>query len=1136
MPFTTAQVQQAYVTFFSRAADTAGLNYWTQIASSNLADLYNAFSGSAEYTSAFNGLSNGARVDLVYKNLFGRSADTAGLNYWTLQLDRGAVTLANLALSLGAGSQGTDTTTLANRVTAATAYTSALDTNAKILGYSGTAANAAVKTWLSGITDAASLTAATAAPALASTVTSTIAAGASAAAAGSVFALTTATNNFTGTSGDDSFDAGLNSSSQQTLNSGDRLAGGAGADSLFATINASVTPASITGIEDVTVTVVTNSATVDFTNSTGISTVNSQASTGVGNVVTLAGLSKSVGVSIKDTSMAHTITYSDVSGSTDSATVNISNMSQATGVVTSILGVETLTLNAVGSASSSSTTGIGTLTATQTTKLNVTGDKALNIVDALGTTIITVDASNTSAGVNMDFGGSNMTVTGGSGNDDFTFTAAGDVLVVGGGLNDTFTFGSTYTTADTVDAGDGNDTLSAEAASLVTASATTPTTYRTTSIEKLSLSTAIADTATVNAANISTSINRIELKLGTAATNGTETYIFNAGASTLELDAAISVGAGGTQAMSVGGSATTDTLTIINGTTSATDVLAGLALTTTGFETVTINTTGTGAAGAQTVGAIDITATGTATPTLVVTGSNALTTGVITMAGTLDATGTTGSTGVTMVAGTNTITKALGGTGADTFFGNNAVTTKLTVDGGAGNDSITSHAGADSILGGDGADSIQSGSGNDFINAGAGNDTYNIATAGDLQTGDTIIGGDGTDKLKLSSIATDSAAVFQSVSGFEVLEMSEAGTGTVTMSNFINNQTFTRVDFGDVGGGGTATVNNAADAVTNVRLLAGLEADNAVFDRLIDGPANSVTLENFAGVAISVTALTLADEETITYTSDTAASDMIVTTLNAADLKTLFVTGAGDITIGTLSSTLLATLDASGSSGVVSVSNTSNVVAANVTAGTGALTYTGGLLADTITGGIAADVLNGAAGADIINAGAGSDTITGGTGADVINVGSGTERLTYTVGDTATGATAAGAVTSLALTGADVITGMGTSDVISFTATGYTGVGNAATGIFQTALLTTATLTENTGNAIRGSWAADTTTGSGTFIVNSSGADTLLIWDANDVAATYAAQAVVLVGVTGVTAAATEPVDNSTIVITLTVA
>lgn len=168
MALTTAQIQNAYVAFFNRPADVAGLNYWSSYTGS-LAELYATFAQQTEYTNTFTGMNNTAKVNAVYANLLGRTPDTAGLNYWVLQLDQGKVTLANLALAVVNGAQGTDATTVANKVSAATAYTNSLDTTAEIVNYANATSTgiAAVKSWLAGVnSDAASLTAATAAAAI----------------------------------------------------------------------------------------------------------------------------------------------------------------------------------------------------------------------------------------------------------------------------------------------------------------------------------------------------------------------------------------------------------------------------------------------------------------------------------------------------------------------------------------------------------------------------------------------------------------------------------------------------------------------------------------------------------------------------------------------------------------------------------------------------------------------------------------------------------------------------------------------------------------------------------------------------------------------------------------------------------
>ena len=84
--------------------------------------------------------------------------------------------------------------------------------------------------------------------------------------------------------------------------------------------------------------------------------------------------------------------------------------------------------------------------------------------------------------------------------------------------------------------------------------------------------------------------------------------------------------------------------------------------------------------------------------------------------------------------------------GDDTFSatGNLAALIKLTVDGGAGNDTILGSNGADTLLGGDGNDFIDGQQGNDVAFLGAGNDVFQW-DPGDGS--DTVEGQDGTDTL-----------------------------------------------------------------------------------------------------------------------------------------------------------------------------------------------------------------------------------------------------------------------------------------------------------------------------------------------------------------------------------------------------
>ena len=156
-------IQRLYVAYFNRPADPVGETYWigkldaitggavatqaqlTAFATTN-------FSPSAEYTATYAGQTNAQIVDNLYLNLFGRHAEAAGDLYWAGKLTDGSLTFAQLALTLTYSAQGTDATAIANKVTVANLFTTAIDTTAEITGYSGASANNIARNWLSSVT------------------------------------------------------------------------------------------------------------------------------------------------------------------------------------------------------------------------------------------------------------------------------------------------------------------------------------------------------------------------------------------------------------------------------------------------------------------------------------------------------------------------------------------------------------------------------------------------------------------------------------------------------------------------------------------------------------------------------------------------------------------------------------------------------------------------------------------------------------------------------------------------------------------------------------------------------------------------------------------------------------------------
>lgn len=173
-------IQKLYVAYFNRPADTAGLAYWegvVEAAKGDTAAVSAAFAADTEYKAAYKDLSNADIVNKVYQNLFGRPAEAAGRDYWANLLDKKTITIDAVVTAIATGAQGSDLTAYNNKVKAATAFTAALDTEAEQKGYTGDAANAIAKTFISGVTTDASLAAAIAPATLGATVAKSVAAG-----------------------------------------------------------------------------------------------------------------------------------------------------------------------------------------------------------------------------------------------------------------------------------------------------------------------------------------------------------------------------------------------------------------------------------------------------------------------------------------------------------------------------------------------------------------------------------------------------------------------------------------------------------------------------------------------------------------------------------------------------------------------------------------------------------------------------------------------------------------------------------------------------------------------------------------------------------------------------------------------
>lgn len=266
------------------------------------------------------------------------------------------------------------------------------------------------------------------------------------------------------------FTASATGAQIQTLTSVDKLTGTGAADVLNAILNATEasTKPILTGVETVNLTGITAASTFDAANSTGISAIGSVDSSIVGDLlVRNVGSAATVnfkGAAATATAADLTVQFANtlVGGTTDAVSIVVNNVGQgatAVGTVFSRLnvrgettgGFETLNVNSTGAASRLLSIGSdvavtnAALTATNAVKtLNVTGTANLRVDNVLlNTNTVDANAFEGNLRVMLD-PAQNTTVTGGKGDDYFDFTV---------GLSNN----------DTVEGGDGRDTIAVTA-------------------------------------------------------------------------------------------------------------------------------------------------------------------------------------------------------------------------------------------------------------------------------------------------------------------------------------------------------------------------------------------------------------------------------------------------------------------------------------------------------------------------------------------------------------------------------------------------------------------------------------------------------------------------------------------------
>ena len=520
---TSTQLQELYVAYFGRAADPTGLDYWTERGITTAAFAANMYA-QPEFTSEYGSLSIESQVNQIYKNLFVRDADVAGLTYWSQQIRLGNLQLAEIANDLvwaaqnNSGSED-DKTALSNRSAAAVAYTAKIkETTAGILAYQplndGLAAGStfsagenikAAKAYLATIDKDTASTAAGIAASVSSIITTGVPATAS---ASKTITLVTTQDSVTGGDGNDTINGVIVGAAADgtTIQAGDVIEGGAGTDTLAIAVSGSATHTlsgvQVSGVEKVLLTnfdAAAGDTTVDTVLLGGPTTVGLSSSSATGDTI-FTGMTALTNAEMKNGTADLTLTHAStaVSGSSDAITLGVLN---ATGGVFNAAGIETLTID-----STVTGTTLTDVVATELTTLKVTGSANLGVTDEDNNIDFATNSSSAAAAIDGTLDASAFT-----GNLDIIFNTGDVISATGGSGADTFNFTTGFDKYDVVDGGAGSDTLviSQGAATLTKTELANVTNVETSEINTIS------DTAVLNADGIDSSISTIKTAANT---------------------------------------------------------------------------------------------------------------------------------------------------------------------------------------------------------------------------------------------------------------------------------------------------------------------------------------------------------------------------------------------------------------------------------------------------------------------------------------------------------------------------------------------------------------------------------------------------------------------------------------------
>ena len=292
----------------------------------------------------------------------------------------------------------------------------------------------------------------------------------------------------------------------------------------------------------------------------------------------------------------------------------------------------------------------------------------------------------------------------------------------------------------------------------------------------------------------------------------------------------------------------------------------------------------------------------------------------------------------------NLVVNMNGGDDGFSATGNLAALIRITVDGGAGNDTILGSNGPDVLLGGDGDDFLDGQQGSDVALLGAGNDVFQW-DPGDGS--DTVEGQEGTDTLQFNG--SNANEIFEvSANGARVLFTRNLGNIVMDLEGV------ERLDLNALGGTDTVTVNDLSGtdlADVNLNQAGVLDGDSgdSQADVVIVNGTNGDDVIDIVGAGTSASVLGLATRVNITN-AEGANDSLVINALGGDD-------------------------------------------------GVTATTLPAGVIELTLDGGAGNDTLLGSQGADVFLGGDGNDFVFGDNGNDLALLGAGDDVFQWDPGD-----------------------------------------------------------------------------------------------------------------------------------------